>query len=102
MKQLNSIDYGIREANKGIIKLPEFTSDEIEKMAEMEHGRWNAEKLSSGWRYGKERDNIKKLNPFIVPWSELKQNVRQFDRDAVLEFPKILKDAGFETYKIKK
>jgi hypothetical protein len=100
---LNAVHYGIKEAkgNKQI-STPVFTGDEIEKMAEIEHGRWNAEKLSSGWKYGKTRDNDKKYNPSIVSWNELKEEIRQYDRNAVSEFPQLLKDAGFEIYKLKK
>jgi hypothetical protein len=46
--------------------LSDFTGDEVKRMAEWEHGRWNIERLRDGWRFGRTRDDI-----------------RRYDRDAV-------------------
>ena len=68
-------------------------------MSEYEHGRWNAERLDSGWRTGEEKKIEDKISPYLVPWVELPDNIKEFDRDAVKNFPIILKKIGFEVYK---
>lgn len=68
----------------------EFTADEVEVMAELEHGRWNIERLRDGWRPGKPRDDTKKIHDCLVPWSELPEEIREYDRNAVRAFPEIL------------
>lgn len=76
-----------------------FSKKEVERMAEMEHGRWNAERLRDGWRYAPEKDEKRKLHPCLVPWSELADGdngVKKFDRSAVRKFPEILAKAGLE------
>ena len=78
-----------------------FTDEEIERMAEMEHGRWVVERLRDGWRPGP-RDDAKKLHDCLVPWEKLSDGpdgVRKYDRDAVRVFPRILANAGLEVYR---
>ncbi len=77
-------------------KLVTFTNSEVELMAEMEHGRWVAERLSDGWVWGKERDMIQKISPYLVPWSQLPEEARAWDRDAVRKIPELLAKVGLE------
>jgi hypothetical protein len=76
-----------------------FTAEEVERMAKMEHGRWSVERLRDGWRHAKERDDAKKLHSCLVPWTELPEQFREYDREAVLSFPAILARAGMEIYR---
>ena len=62
---LRKAGYGIRPA-QGEGASPEFTDEEVELMAEMEHGRWVVERLQEGWRYGSRRDPEKKVSPYLV------------------------------------
>ena len=76
-----------------------FTKQEIERMAEMEHGRWNVERLHQGWRYGEARNDALKRHNNIVPWRLVpdgKQGVKRYDRNAVRQFPAILAQAKLE------
>ena len=73
-----------------------FTNEQIETMAEMEHGRWNVERLLNGWTYANERDTEKKANPFLVSWSDLPESVKEWDRQAVQKIPALLKEIGYE------
>ena len=72
----------------------DFTSKEVEQMAEMEHGRWNIDRLRDAWRFGKVRDNERKLHDCLVPWDQLPEDIKQYDRQAVMAFPRILAEAG--------
>jgi ppGpp synthetase/RelA/SpoT-type nucleotidyltranferase len=73
-----------------------FTDPEVERMAEMEHGRWNVDRLRDGWRPGAPRDDAKKVHNNLVTWSILPDDIKHYDRDAVKEFPAILAKAGLE------
>jgi len=73
-----------------------FTEDEIEIMAEMEHTRWNVERLRDGWRWGEKRDTIKKTSPYLVDWSDLPTDVKEWDRQAVRKIPELLAKVGLE------
>jgi ppGpp synthetase/RelA/SpoT-type nucleotidyltranferase len=72
-----------------------FSDEEIKRMAEMEHGRWNMERLKNGWRFGT-RDDDKKLHNCLVKWKDLPESIKKYDLDAVRSFPSILAKAGLE------
>lgn len=74
----------------------QFTPDELNRMAEMEHGRWNVERLRDGWRPGAPRDDARKVHNCIVPWADLPEDIRRYDTDAVKAFPTILSKVGLE------
>lgn len=92
--------FGVREAENPDPKNIEFQEDEIELLAELEHGRWNAERLLDGWQYGPVKNISRKINPSLVAWSELPDSTKKYDRDAVKKFPEILARAGMEIFRM--
>lgn len=74
----------------------ELTGAQIETMAELEHARWNLERLRAGWRWAADRDPDRKLSPYLTSWSELSDEVRGYDRETVREIPTHLAKVGLE------
>jgi ppGpp synthetase/RelA/SpoT-type nucleotidyltranferase len=99
---LRHAGYCIRPAGKRKKKLAAFSPKEIELMAEMEHGRWNVERLRCGWCYGSKKNVEKKISPYLKAWKELPNHIKDYDRQAVENFPSVLGEAGFEVYRCKK
>ena len=107
---LRAAGFGVRPtgpAGGGPAAIPSFADDEfkddVERMAELEHGRWNIERLREGWRYGRPRDDANKIQPCIVPWSNddvLTPDIKDYDRKSVRAFPEILKRAGLEIFRM--
>lgn len=85
------------------IPIPDFSGTEIERMAELEHGRWNMERLTAGWRHAKgNKDVARKTNPCIVPWNDLpdgENGVKKYDRSAITNYAQLLAQAGYEVVK---
>ena len=96
LEKLHRIGCTVQEVADRNIRLMTFTEDEIEIMAEMEHERWNADRLLDGWTWGKKRDVNKKISPYLVPYSELPDNVKEQDRQMVRQIPKLLAKVGLE------
>jgi len=94
--------YTVRRKPPSKSKTPQFTDHEVEMMAEMEHGRWNAERAKAGWKYGLERDTKNKISPYLVPWRDIPENIKEFDRKAVRDWPAILKKVGLEIYQVER
>jgi len=69
-------------------------------MARMEHDRWVAEKFLQGFSFGP-RDVHRKTSPYLVPWEDLTEDIKDFDRKAVREISELLAGAGFEIYRLK-
>jgi len=99
--KLLSIGYKIRPVKKGFNPVTlSLNGEEIETMAKVEHIRWSWEKRLNGWRYGKERDNIKKTHPSLIPYEELDESEKVKDRQLVKLIPSLLHDISYEAYPI--
>jgi hypothetical protein len=72
-----------------------FTPEEVELLAELEHERWVAERRAAGWTAGP-RDPERKTTPYLVPWADLAEEIREYDREAVRGIPDFLAGAGLE------
>jgi ppGpp synthetase/RelA/SpoT-type nucleotidyltranferase len=97
---LRRAGYGIRPVS-GEVRLLEFTDAEVEAMAELEHGRWNVERLERGWKYGPNREVAQKISPYLTPWDDLPEVIKEWDRAAVRNWPKVLTMAHLEIYRLK-
>jgi hypothetical protein len=78
-----------------------FTAEELERLAILEHERWVAERRAAGWTPGPVKDVGRKLTPYLVPWEDLADEIREYDRDAVRAIPDILAAAGFEIQRVR-
>jgi ppGpp synthetase/RelA/SpoT-type nucleotidyltranferase len=94
--KLKAVGYTVRKARSVPVTPIQFTHDEVEIMSELEHARWNVERLRDGWKWGPIKDVEKKESPFIIPWKELPEKTKEFDRDAVRDIPHLLAEFGME------
>ena len=68
--------------------------DEVELLAEVEHGRWNHERLTRGWRFG-HRHVTRLETPHLRPWKDLSDESRSYDREAVRSIDTLLQGVGY-------
>jgi len=81
-----------------IILSPELL-ELTERIAENVHDVWAASRIVAGWRYGAERNDAEKLHPCLVPYSELPESEKEYDRDTAVETLKVIVKLGFEIRK---
>lgn len=81
------------------IVLPEELLWLTEKIAENVHEVWAAERLAQGWRYGDRRDDVLKTTPCLVPYSELPESEKEYDRNTALETIKLIVAMGYRIVK---
>ena len=86
-------------AKSGNIEVHEFTDDEIEAMAIKEHENWVEERESNGWAYGPEKDVEKKLSPYIAPWEQLPESIKEYDREPSRNIINIVESIGLHVYR---
>jgi hypothetical protein len=99
---LRSIGYGVKRLQKDAEStLLTLDEEQIETMAEMEHARWNWQKILQGWVYKEGEKNIEeKTTPHLVPWKELPMEIQDYDRKSVRVIPELLGAAGYEIYEL--
>lgn len=81
------------------IELPEELLELIEKIAENVHENWSAERMAEGWTYGEKRDDKNKTTPCLIPYSELPESEKEYDRVTAIQTLKLIVALG---YKIEK
>ena len=81
------------------IELPEELLALTEKIAENVHENWSAGRIAEGWTYGEERDDKKKTTPCLIPYAELPEIEKEYDRVTALQSLKLIMALG---YKIEK
>jgi len=67
-----------------------------EALSEAEHNRWNAYMYYKGWKFGKDKNEQRKTHPDMIPYNQLDDAIKQYDRNAILNIPDLLRQAGFK------
>lgn len=70
-----------------------------EAIAENAHDVWAEARIKEGWTYGKERDDEKKHNPDIIPYTALPDSEKEYDRIMAFNTIKLVKKLGFDIVK---
>ena len=81
------------------VVLPDNLSPLTEMLAKNVHEVWAESRISQGWTYGKERNDERKTHPCLVPYEELSEVEKQYDRDTALNTLKLIYKYGFRIIK---
>jgi len=102
---LKTAGLGIRpttDADKPLLNMTEVLDKAgLERLAEMEHGRWNVERLLLGWRWAEAKDVGRKLSPYLVPWNRLPPEIQEYELNAIRGLPRKFREAGLEVYSLR-
>lgn len=79
----------------GII-IPPTLLELVEELAVNSHDVWAKQRLQDGWSYGKERNDVKKLHPCLVPYVQLPESEKEYDRIIVAAAVKSIIKLGYE------
>ena len=68
-------------------------------MAKNVHEVWARSRIEQGWSYGEERNDILKQHPCLIPYEELPEVEKVYDRDTALGTLKLISKLGFKIIK---
>lgn len=88
-KPINTDDVVLSE---DILKLSELISKNT-------HEVWSQNRINEGWAYGETRDDIKKLHPCLIPYEELPESEKDYDRSTSLQALKLIIKLGYQITK---
>jgi hypothetical protein len=98
-EKLRLMGFCIRPANSPGERVLNIPEEYIEYVAELEHQAWVNERKSTGWVAGESVNVEEKTTPYLVPYDELPDDIKQLDRDPVQNIPELLKRIGMAVYK---
>jgi hypothetical protein len=77
------------------VRLPATLGGLTERLAENTHDVWAQQRLAEGWTYGPKRDDDAKTHPCLVPYAELPESEREYDRKTAMETLKVVLVLGY-------
>lgn len=78
------------------VVLPKELNSLVEQMAKNVHEIWAETRISQGWTYGIERNDAEKKHPCLVPYEELPEEEKVYDRNTSVETLKFILKAEFD------
>ncbi len=82
------------------IKLDDNLIDLTETIAQDVHDIWALKRINEGWSFGTERDDSKKLHPDLVPYADLPESEKDYDREMAIHAIKVIKRLGYRVVNI--
>lgn len=87
--------YTPHPAETGDIELSPEILELREQIAKNVHEVWAQARLDEGYTYGSERDDVKKTHPGLVPYEQLSEAEKDYDRRTALGTLRLIQKAGF-------
>ncbi|HCC52083.1 MAG TPA: Ryanodine receptor Ryr [Porphyromonadaceae bacterium] len=82
------------------IVLPDSLMNIAEQLGKQIHETWAQQRIAEGWKYGEERNDKRKEHPCLIPYEDLPENEKEYDRNTAFETIRFLLGKGYQiTYK---
>lgn len=91
--------YKPRPIDTSAVKLDRDILELCELISKNTHEVWSAGRIKDGWTYGPTRDDEKRTHPCLIPYEELPEEEKEYDRNTSMETLKLIISLG---YSIKK
>lgn len=98
-KDMEQKTYTPHPIDLGDIELTPQLEQLREAIAENAHEVWAAGRIKDGWTYGPERDDKLKKHPDLIPYSELPDGEKQYDRETAMNTIKLVIKLGYDLVK---
>lgn len=84
-----------RPIDTAAVRLPPELEALTERLAENSHDVWGAQRLADGWTYGPARDDTARRHPDLLPYADLPESEKEYDRRAAMETLKAIIALGY-------
>ena len=91
--------YNPKPVDTSNIELSKDLLELTEKIAENVHDVWASGRIKEGWTYGDKKDVDKKKTPLLIPYNELPESEKKYDRNTALETIKLIMKLGYSISK---
>ena len=70
-----------------------------ELIAKNTHEVWSENRMADGWTYGAERNDQKKHHPCLIPYEDLPESEKEYDRATSMQTLKLIMKLGYKITK---
>lgn len=91
--------YTPQPIDTGDVMLPEELDALAEMIASNVHDVWSQGRINDGWTYGPQRNDVEKTHPCLVPYEELSEAEKKYDRNTAQQTLKLIVKLGFKISK---
>ena len=81
------------------VELPEDLEELKELIAKNVHDVWALQRINEGWTYGEKKNSDLKQTPLLVPYEELTESEKEYDRNTAYETLKLIIKLGYRIEK---
>ena len=93
---MNKNNYTPHPIDTKDVTLPQELTALAEDIAKNVHEVWSAGRMKDGWTYGEERNDAERKHPCLVPYEELSDEEKEYDRNTSVETIKLILKLGFK------
>jgi RyR domain len=93
---MSSNGYNPRPIDTSAVRLPREIEEMREKLACNAHEIWAKQRKDEGWRWGPTVDDEMKLHPCMVPYEQLPETEKDYDRLIAMETLRVVLALGFQ------
>ena len=99
MNNQTSNNYTPTPVDTSNIQLPEELMALAEAISKNVHEVWAQNRINEGWTYGPVRDDQKRQTPCLVPYDQLPEEEKAYDRNTAFGTLKFIVAQGFKIEK---
>ena len=99
MNNQTSNNYTPTPVDTSNIQLPEELIALADDISKNVHEVWAQNRIKEGWTYGPVRDDQKRQTPCLVPYDQLPEKEKAYDRNTAFGTLKFIVSQGFEIHK---
>lgn len=78
------------------VVLPKELEQLVEEMSKNVHEVWAETRIKQGWKYGEQRNDELKTHPCLVPYEDLPEEEKEYDRNTSIGTLKLIMKLGFK------
>jgi hypothetical protein len=87
--------YSPKPIDASKVEVPSELLDLAESLARNVHENWALKRIKQGWKLGHERNDAKKEHPCLIPYDELPEEEKDYDRNTAMETLKVILGLGY-------
>ena len=93
------MDYRPEPIDTSKVNLPDNIKELTELLAQNAHDIWAKQRFDDGWKFGENRNDEKKEHPCLIPYENLPDSEKEYDRNTAMETLKVILSLGYEIEK---